>query len=105
MDDRGIPEGLGEDGRWFWSKAKAEREFTDAHDLARLAIAARILDEIRADQDLIEREGRYVHARLGRMIPHPAIKILQENRGLFIRAIQALGLDVVEEVGSQLKLY
>lgn len=99
------PENLADIGRAFWKKAMLEREFSDAHDLARLAIAAKCLDDIHEDEELLRIEGRFIRDRFNRPIPHPAIRSLAENRTCFLRVINALGLDQVEEAGAQLKLY
>ncbi len=89
------PAGLDAHGLAFWRKATADRDFAEAHDLERLAIAARALDEIAADEALLRTEGRYTSDRWGRRIPHPALKTVAENRVLFLRCIRELGLDLV----------
>jgi len=105
MVDIFLPHGLGPDGKWFFEKALFEREFRDVHDLARLEIAARLLDDIRSDENLIEKEGRFSKGRFNRLYPHPAIKIIAENRAIFIRVITALGLDIVDDRGGQERLF
>jgi hypothetical protein len=89
------PGGLRGPGRRFWKAATKERIFSEAHDLARLAIAARTLDEIAADQETVKAEGRYTRDRWGRAVAHPALKALQENRALFLRVVRELALDIV----------
>jgi phage terminase small subunit len=95
------PAGLAKDGRTFWKAATTEREFSEAHDLRRLEMGCRTLDEIAADQSTIRAEGRYTEDRWGRAIPHPALKTLQENRALFLRVIRELALDVVAPDASR----
>jgi len=88
-------EELGPDGLWFWKKALGEREITEAHDVERVLIAAKCLDEIRADERLLEKEGRYARGRFSRVYPHPAIKVIQENRAIFLRTVDTHGLTPV----------
>jgi hypothetical protein len=88
---------LGPDGLWFWKKAIAEREIEQAHDVERVLIACRILDELRSDERLVEKEGRYVRGRFNRSYQHPAIRVIQENRAIFVRVIRELGLDVIDD--------
>jgi phage terminase small subunit len=88
------PPGLQKDGRWFWHRSMDEREFSECHDIKRLEMGARTLDEIMADQETLGMEGRFTTDRWGRRIPHPALKTLQENRILFLRIVRELGLDL-----------
>lgn len=103
--DQKEPGSLQEHGRAFWKRALLEREFTDAHDLERLAIAAKLLDEIAADEETLRIEGRFTEDRFRRSIPHPAVRTLAENRTCFLRVIRELGLDQVAPDDAQLKLY
>jgi hypothetical protein len=96
---------LGPDGLWFLQKALAEREIVEAHDLERVKIAARCLDEIRADERRVELEGRYTRARFNRLIPHAAIKVIQENRAIFLRVVREMGLDQVVDDREQGRLF
>ena len=88
------PAGLRKDGKWFWERGTAEREFSEAHDIKRLEMGCRTLDEIASDEKTIKHEGRFTTDRWGRRIPHPALKTLAENRILFLRIIRELGLDI-----------
>jgi phage terminase small subunit len=90
-----VPVGLQKRGRWFWNHATDERDFTDAHDIERLSMACKTLDEISADEATLKAEGRFTADRWGRAIPHPAVKTLGENRILFLRIVRELGLDLV----------
>lgn len=103
--DQREPENLGQDGRVFWRTALLEREFTEIHDLTRLAIAAKCLDEIRADEETLRIEGRFTSDRFNRAIPHPAVRTLSENRTCFLRVIRELGLDQVNGDTGQLKIF
>lgn len=89
------PPGLQRHGRSFWHRAAAEREFSEVHDLKRLEMECRVVDEIQMDEATLKLEGRYTRDRWGRRVPHPALKSLQENRALFLRIIRELGLDLV----------
>lgn len=100
------PEFLKQDGRLFWDRARAEREFVDAHDERRLEIACKLLDDIQADETVLREEGRFTRDRWNRRIPHPALKSLAENRIIFLRTIRELGLDLLTpEDPRQPRLY
>jgi hypothetical protein len=103
--DISMPDGLGDDGQWFWKRATGERDYTEAHDLERLRIAAKCLDDIRVDQAVLDRDGRYVRARFNRLVAHPAIKTIQENRALFLRTVNSMGLDITDDRGQQTRLF
>ena len=87
------PKGLKKFGRKFWREAHKERELSDSHDLKRLEMACRCLDEIDHDQDLVEVEGRFLKNRFDQSIENPAAKAIRDNKVLFCRIIRELGLD------------
>jgi hypothetical protein len=105
MDDNKPPEGLEDDGRWFWNRCSEEREFTEAHDKARLLLAAQLQDEISRDRKAIVADGRFLVDRRGRRYPNPALRTLERNRILFLRTVRELGLDVVQIEDRQPRLY
>ena len=89
------PPGLQPTGRRFWKLATGEREFTESHDLARLFMASRCLDEIAEDEQTVKAEGRYLEDRFGQKKEHPAANAIRQNKMLFIKIIRELGLDLV----------
>jgi hypothetical protein len=101
MSNPKAPTGLRGPGRRFWKAATRERVFSESHDLARLLIGARTLDEIAADEATLATEGRFTVDRWGRRVAHPALKSLQENRALFLRVIRELALDLVAPEDSR----
>jgi len=105
MTPASIPENLGPQGTAFWQQAVREREFVESHDLRRLELACRILDEIYEDEERLRKDGRYVRGRY-HVVPHPALRTLTDLRTTFLRAIRELGLDLVQaEDPRQPRLY
>ncbi len=89
------PDGLEAAGNAFWSAAIREREFEEAHDLERLRMAARCLDELASDEAAVKAEGRFFPDRFGQPREHPAAKAIRDNKLLFIKIVRELGLDLV----------
>lgn len=91
------PDSLGEAGRDFWSRILSEFSLDEAHDLMRLEVACRWLDDEAAAMAAIERDGRFIRNRYGGLVEHPAAKTIQASRIGFLRAVRELGLDLQTE--------
>jgi phage terminase small subunit len=89
------PSGLRAPGNKFWKQAHSERELEEGHDLERLFMACRCLDEIAEDEKLIKAEGRFIKDRWGQKKEHPAAKAIRDNKIIFLRIIRELALDIV----------
>lgn len=89
-----IPQDLKKHGRAFWQAVQADYSMQEAHDLERLKMAARCLDDIAAAEEQIEKDGAFVRDRYGQVKEHPAGKVVREHRALFIRIIRELALDI-----------
>jgi phage terminase small subunit len=89
------PKGLLKEGRKFWKQAMSQFELPCGHDLERLKMACRCLDEIDHDEGILEAEGRFIEDRFHQKREHPAGKAIRDNRTLFCRIIRELGLDLV----------
>jgi hypothetical protein len=94
MTVKKAPPGLQHPGRRFWKQVTGERDFTEGHDLARLFMAARCLDEIADDETTVQAEGRYVEDRFGQKKEHPAAAAIRANKMVFIKIIRELALDL-----------
>lgn len=85
---------LGQHGMDFWKKVLSEYDLTEAHDLERLAMACKCLDDINEAEQRVKTDGMYVTNRYGNTIEHPALKTTKDLRLLFIKIIRELSLDV-----------
>jgi hypothetical protein len=90
--------GLKKAGKTFFEAVQADYAMEEAHDLARLEMAARCLDDIIEAEAAIKKDGAFVADRYGGTREHPAAKAIREYRALFLRIIRelALDLDVIE---------
>ena len=89
-----VPEGLKEAGQQFWVQVMSEYQIEEAHDLTRLKLACQCLDEIKADREVLEAEGRYITDRFHQQREHPAKKAMRDNQALFCRILRELRLDL-----------
>jgi phage terminase small subunit len=99
--ENGTPKGLSKAGKRFWRQALKEFELPWTHDLARLKMACRCLDEIEADETVLKTEGRFIEDRFHQKREHPAAKSIRDNKTLFCRIIRELGLDLTTPEGSR----
>ena len=88
------PSGLQAPGKKFYKKVMHEYEMEEAHDLQRLFMACRCLDEIAEAEEVVRNEGRFILDRFKQQKEHPAAKAIRENKVLFCRIIRELGLDL-----------
>lgn len=89
------PPGLKERGTEFWSQVLSEFILDKAHDLERLSLAAKCLDELAADEATVAAQGRFfTNSKTGQIREHPASKAIRENKVLFARLVRELGLDL-----------
>jgi phage terminase small subunit len=81
-------------GRKFWNLANAETIFESSHDLARLTMACKCLDDIQAAEQQIKADGVFIKDRYGQPKEHVAAKVIRDNRIIFCRIVRELGLDI-----------
>jgi phage terminase small subunit len=90
-----IPKSLKKCGRDFFKKVLTEfDDLQDIHDLERLKMAGKCLDDIAEAEKQIKKDGRYVFDRYNQTKEHCAQKTIRENRIIFCRIIRELGLDL-----------
>jgi len=89
MDTNGAPLHLSAEMRRFWKSVTDEYELED-DALLILRTACEAFDRAQTARELIAREGMIVNNRR-----HPAVDIEAQSQSLFLRAMRALGLDVV----------
>jgi hypothetical protein len=90
-----IPKSLKTQGRKFYQKVLVEcADLREIHDLKRLELAAKCLDDIREGEKEIEKTGRYILDRYSQVKESPAGKVIRENRIIFCRILRELGLDL-----------
>lgn len=89
----GPPAGLRPATRRWWQDVVATWEL-EPHHVRQLSIAARAWDEAEAAAELVRREGLVVAMPSGAKRPHPAIRISNEARAMFLRAVRELDLDL-----------
>lgn len=87
------PKGLKKAGRSYWKKSLSEIPMDEAHDLERLTMACKCLDEVAEIEERVESDGRFVKNRYGNVVEHVGVKAIRDTRTLFVRIIRELGLD------------
>lgn len=97
-----IPSGLKTPGRKFYKKVLEEYELPETHDLERLFMAAKCIDEIADDEKTVKEEGRFIEDRFNQKREHPASKAIRDNKTLFCRIIRELGLDLATAQESRI---
>jgi len=93
------PKGLSGESSRLW-RAVVEGFDLPPHALMTLHVAAQALDRLRQAQRVIEADGIVVAGRQGPK-PHPAIRIEEQARIAYLRAIRELGLDLEEPAASR----
>ncbi len=88
------PSRLKATGRKFWKRANKETVYEESHDTERLEIGCKCLDDIREAEDQVKLDGMFIKDRYGCIREHPAIKVIRDNRIIFLRVIRELGLDI-----------
>jgi len=88
------PAGLQANGRRFWKIMSEYVVLEEAHDLERLSMACKCLDDIHQGEEQIKLDGMYVRDRYGGVKEHPAAKVIRDNRIIFCRIIRELALDI-----------
>lgn len=101
MKNQKTPCGLQANGKRFYGKVLNEYEITESHDLERLFMACRCLDEISNDEGVVKKEGRFIEDRFHQRREHPAVKTIRDNKTLFCRIIRELALDITQPVDSR----
>lgn len=89
-----VPNGLQSHGKKFFKKVLSEYVLTEGHDLERLFMACRCLDEIADAEKVVTEEGRFIEDRFQQKGEHPAAKSIRDNKIIFCRIIRELGLDI-----------
>ena len=95
------PAELKKNGRQFWRQVHTEFEIAHGHDLERLVMAAKCLDDIAAIEHEIGSAGRFVKNRYGNVTEHPGCKSLRDTRLLFVKVVRELGLDLTNAPPSR----
>jgi P27 family predicted phage terminase small subunit len=88
------PSGLNTAGKKFWKKVLSEFELSETHDLERLSMAARTLDDLAEAEKQVKKDGMFTVNRYGGTVEHPAVKTVRDTRMLFIKIVRELGLDL-----------
>lgn len=78
--------------KWM-SDIKKEFELESHHERI-LMIAAASWDLIEAARERVELDGAFIPDRFEALKAHPGIKVMQDNRVIFMRALRELALDV-----------
>lgn len=95
------PNGLKAAGKKFWKKAHSERVFDEAHDLERLCMAAKCLDDLAEAEKRVKEDGMFTKNRYGNVIEHPGVKMIRDTRLLFVKIIRELALDIIDPGDSR----
>jgi hypothetical protein len=89
------PDGLKSKGAAFWKKVLSEYELSEAHDLSRLEMAAKCLDDLAEAEKRVEADGMFTTNRYGATVEHVGCKTIRDNRLLFVKIIRELALDII----------
>lgn len=95
------PNGLQLAGKKFFRKVLSEYVLTEGHDIMRLFMACRCLDEIAEAEKVVTDEGRFISDRFQQKREHPAAKAIRDNKIIFLRIIRELGLDISTPADSR----
>ncbi len=87
------PVGLRPATREWFESVVAEWELEE-HHIRLLTVAAQAFDEAAEATRLVHKEGLVVTMPSGAQRPHPALRIANEARAVFVRALRELDLDV-----------
>jgi phage terminase small subunit len=85
------PKELDGAGLAYW-RTVARAWKLDAHQWEVLRQACRCLDTIAAAEAVVAKDGGVYQDRFGQSKPHPALLIVRDFRGLFVRLVRELGL-------------
>ena len=88
------PNGLNSPGKRFWKKVLSEYDLQESHDLERLAMACKCLDDLAEAEKRVKSDGMFVTNRYGNLVEHPGIKLVKDSRTLFIKIIREMCLDL-----------
>jgi P27 family predicted phage terminase small subunit len=87
------PKHLGKRSKTFWRQLNEQFVF-EPHDLERLRIVCESLDQIDAAQVSISRDGVVVQDRYGCPKANPAVAVARDARGVVLRGLRELCVDV-----------
>lgn len=87
------PAHLSAEAKEWWQRLTEQYEFED-HSLLILASALEAFDRMRQAQKLIKRDGITFIDRFGQRRQHPATLVERDAKGVLLRHLKALGLDL-----------
>jgi hypothetical protein len=88
------PATLGQSGATFWQSIQSEYRIDDAAGRAILTQICGAHDTISMCDEVIGRDGLTVRSKAGALREHPLLKVQAACRGLIIRGLAKLNLDV-----------
>jgi phage terminase small subunit len=88
------PKTLKAEGRKFWRKVLSEFDLSDAHDLERLAMAGKCLDDLVEAEERVKTDGMFTLNRYNNVIEHPGLKVIRDTRTLFVKIVREMCLDL-----------
>jgi len=80
----------------WWSKLISEYEFETPDSVMTLECVMECFDRATAAREMVEKDGAVLNDRFGQLKAHPATVIERDARMAMLRALKALGLDVVQ---------
>jgi phage terminase small subunit len=95
------PSGLKATGRRFWKNVLSEYELSETHDLERLCMAAKCLDDLAMAEKRVKDDGMFTKNRYGNVVEHPGLKMIRDMRLLFIKIVRELALDIIDPSDSR----
>jgi phage terminase small subunit len=76
------PEYLSDASSKFWRDV-TERFLLEAHELKLLEFACMALDRIEAGREAIAKDGPFIVGQRGRLVAHPATKVIKDSEDSF----------------------
>lgn len=91
-------------GKTLWKDVAAKYEL-EPHHLRLLESACGCWDRIVEARTALRKDGALVPDRFGQIKEHPAAKAERDNKGLFMRLVRELGLDLTTDEAPRARRY
>ena len=76
------PEYLGDSSKRFWEQV-CDRYLLEPHELVLLTFACQALDRIESGRQAIAKDGAFIVGQRGRLVAHPATKVIKDSEDSF----------------------
>jgi P27 family predicted phage terminase small subunit len=87
------PKHLSREAKSLWKKL-VSRWVLDEAGLVLLESALEAFDRMRGAQEAVAKDGAFIKDRFDQLRAHPAIAVERDAKGVLLRNLKALGLDI-----------